>query len=160
MPVVNDGWIWTPGDGWVPVLVATLLVDRGVEMGRRGRKRQLDVETEYWRLLKSSVGTVAASRPVGITRKTGYRWLRMGGVPPVRLAEEAGTSRYLSLLERQRIATLRGRDLGVREIARLIARAPSPVRWRDLRPHDRDRYDGDLARPAPGSEPGDDGTPG
>ncbi len=35
------------------MLVATLLVDGGVEMGRRGRKRQLDVETEYWRLLKS-----------------------------------------------------------------------------------------------------------
>jgi transposase-like protein len=45
-------------------------------MGRRGRKRQLDVETEYRQLLKAGVGTVAACRLVGITRKTGYRWRR------------------------------------------------------------------------------------
>lgn len=64
-------------------------------MGRRGRKRQLDVETEYWQLLKTGVGTVAACRIVGITRKTGYRWgAENGGIPPVRLAESARTSRY------------------------------------------------------------------
>ena len=39
-------------------------------MGRRGRKRQLDVETEYWQLLKNGVGTKAACGIVGITRKT------------------------------------------------------------------------------------------
>jgi hypothetical protein len=42
-----------------------------MRMGRRGRKRQLDVETEYWQLLKAGVGTVAACGIVGITRKTG-----------------------------------------------------------------------------------------
>jgi hypothetical protein len=56
-------------------------------MGRRGRKRQLEVEAEYWQLLKAGVGTVAACRLVGITRKTGYRWrAENGGIPPVRLA--------------------------------------------------------------------------
>ena len=35
----------------VPVLVATPLIDEGVDMGRRGRKRQLDVESRYWELL-------------------------------------------------------------------------------------------------------------
>src|SRR3954449_8309453 len=118
-------------------------------MGRRGRKRQLDLETEYWRLLKEGVGTVAACQAVGIGRKTGYRWrTEHGGVPPVRLAEAPGKSRYLSLLERQRIATLRGRGLGVREIARRLGRAPSTVSRelrRNLRPHDRGIYDGDLA---------------
>jgi IS30 family transposase len=118
-------------------------------MGRRGRKRQLDVETEYWQLLKAGVGTVAACKLVGITRKTGYRWrAENGGIPPVRLAETARTSRYLSLLERQRIATLHGRGHGVREIARLLSRAPSTVSrelHRNLRPWDNDVYDGDLA---------------
>jgi transposase, IS30 family len=118
-------------------------------MGRRGRKRQLDVESEYWQLLKAGVGTVAACRLVGITRKTGYRWrAENGGIPPVRLAETARTSRYLSLLERQRIATLRGRGHGVREIARRLGRSPSTVSRelrRNLRPHDNDVYDGDLA---------------
>lgn len=83
-------------------------------MGRRGRKRQLDVETRYWRLLASGVGTVEACRRVGITRKTGYRWrAERGGVPPVRLDEDARSNRYLSLLKRQRIAALRARGLGV-----------------------------------------------
>ena len=88
-------------------------------MGRRGRKRQLDLESEYWKLLQSGVGTVAACKLLGIGRKTGYRWrAENGGLPPGRLAESARSGRYLSLLERQRIATLRDRGLGVREIAR------------------------------------------
>lgn len=122
------------------MLVATLLLDKGVDMGRRGRKRQLDVETEYWQLLLSGVG---------ITRKTGYRWrAENGGIPPVRVAEAARTSRYLSLLERQRIATLRARGFGVRVIATRIGRSPSTVSRelrRNLSRHDGNRYDGDLA---------------
>ena len=118
-------------------------------MGRRGRKRQLDVETRYWRLLAAGVGTVEACRQVGITRKTGYRWrTEHGGVPPERLDADARSHRYLSLLERQRIATLRARGLGVREIARRLDRAPSTISRelvRNLAKHDKDRYDGDLA---------------
>ncbi|MFD3536989.1 transposase [Streptomyces sp. NPDC058664] len=56
--------------------------------------------------------------------------------------------RYLSLLERKRIATLRERGLGVREIALRLERSPSTVS-RELRrnslPHDSDIYDADLA---------------
>jgi IS30 family transposase len=119
------------------------------EMGRRGRKRQLDVETRYWALLASGAGTVEACRRVGITRKTGYRWrAERGGVPPGRLEDAARSHRYLSLLERQRIATLRGQGLGVREIARRLDRAPSTVSRelvRNMLRHDGDRYDGDLA---------------
>ena len=117
-------------------------------MGRRGRKRQLDLETEYWQLIKSGIGTVAACRAVGITRKTGYRWrAENGGLPPARLSEATRTGRFLSLLERQRIAALHERGHGVREIARRIRRSPSTVSRelrRNLRPHDRD-YDGNLA---------------
>jgi hypothetical protein len=77
-------------------------------VGRRGRKRQLDLESEYWKLLQSGVGTVAACRLLGIGRKTGYRWrAENGGLPPARLAESARSGRYLTLLERQRIALLR-----------------------------------------------------
>jgi len=118
-------------------------------MDRRGRKRQLDVESRYWQLILSGVGTVEACRAVGITRKTGYRWrAESGGMPPLRLDETRRSHRYLSLLERQRIATLRGQGLGVREIARRLDRSPSTVSRelrRNLRPHDRDRYDADLA---------------
>lgn len=104
-----------PFPGWVTrtrryrsrvlVLVATHPIMKGVLMARRGPKRRLDVESQYWRLLLSGVGTVEACRAVGIGRKTGYRWRpENGGLPPVRLAETARSTRYLSLLERQRIA--------------------------------------------------------
>jgi hypothetical protein len=85
-------------------------------MARRGRKRQLEVEARYWRLLATGVGTVEACRLVGITRKTGYRWrAENGGVPPDRLDEASGSNQYLSRLERQRIATLRGWARGPRD---------------------------------------------
>jgi transposase len=120
-----------------------------VELGRRGRKRQLELEDAYWRLILAGVGTVEACQRVGIGRKTGYRWrAERGGIPPALVAEEARSSRYLSLLERQRIATLRDRGLGVREIARRLGRAPSTVSRelrRNMRPHDQGIYDADLA---------------
>ena len=117
-------------------------------MGRRGRKRRLDVESEYWRLVLSGVGTVEACRRVGIGRKTGYRWrAENGGLPRAALNEGSRSRRYLSLLERRRIATLRRDGLGVREIAEELGRSPSTIS-RELRrntaAHDRS-YDGDLA---------------
>jgi transposase, IS30 family len=122
---------------------------RGVLMARRGRKRRLDAESMYWQLIVSGMGTVQACQEVGIGRKTGYRWrAENGGLPPGRLAEDMRSSRYLSLRERQRIATLRRQGLGVRAIAALLKRSPSTVSrelHRNMRPHDQGVYDGDLA---------------
>ena len=93
-------------------------------MGRRGRKRQLVVEDEYWALVLAGVHG-GGLRRVGIGRKTGYRWrAERGGLAPLRLPESERGDRYLSLLERKRIATLRERGHGVREIARRVKRAP------------------------------------
>jgi IS30 family transposase len=118
-------------------------------MARRGRKRRLDTETLYWQLIQSGTGTVEACKIAGIGRKTGYRWrAENGGLPPARLSEPARSGRYLSLLERQRIATLHRDGLGVRAIADRIGRSPSTVSRelrRNTRPHDNGRYDGDLA---------------
>jgi IS30 family transposase len=117
-------------------------------MGRRGRKRRLDVESEYWLLLAAGVGTVEACKQLGIGRKTGYRWrAEHGGLPPAALSEDSRGQRYLCLLERQRIATLRRDGLSVRRIAAELGRSPSTIS-RELRRntavHDRS-YDGDLA---------------
>lgn len=117
-------------------------------MGRRGRKRRLDIESEYWLLLASGVGTVEACKQLGIGRKTGYRWrAETGGLPPAALSETSRSQRYLSLLERRRIATLRRDGLGVREIAEQLGRSPSTIS-RELRrntaAHDHS-YDGELA---------------
>jgi IS30 family transposase len=105
-------------------------------MGKRGRKRDLDREIRYWELLASGVGTVEACRRVGVTRKTGYRWRsEMGGV--IAKKPSAVSGRYLSLFERQRIASWRDRGASVRDIARRIGRSPSTVS-RELRRNCRD----------------------
>jgi IS30 family transposase len=65
----------------------------------------------------------------------------------VRRGEAGRSGRYLSLLERQRIATLRRLGLGVRRIAAELGRNPSTISrelLRHRRGHDRN-YDGDLA---------------
>jgi len=91
-------------------------------MGRRGRNRRLGVEDEYWRLILAGTGTVKACELVGVRRKTGYRWrAERGGLPPLRRVEHRRSDRYLSLLERQRIATLRRQGFSMREIARPLA---------------------------------------
>jgi transposase, IS30 family len=65
-------------------------------MARRGRKRRLELESEYWRLLLAGAGTFEACRLVGIGCKTGYRWrAENGGLPPARVAEDARCGRYL-----------------------------------------------------------------
>ena len=118
-------------------------------MGRRGRKRRLGVEDEYWRLVLSGIGTVEACRLLRIGRKTGYRWrAERGGLPPLRVAEAVRGARYLSRFERQRIASLCAQGLGVREVARRLGRYPSTISRelrRNVRPHDGGVYDGDLA---------------
>jgi IS30 family transposase len=118
-------------------------------MARRGRKRRITLESEYWGLLSAGMGTVEACRQVGIGRKTGFRWRQEnGGMAPRRLAEDQCSGRYLSQFERQRIAALHERGHGVREIARRIGRAPSTVSrelTRNRSVHDRGGYDGDLA---------------
>lgn len=109
-------------------------------MGRRGRKRDLDREIRYWEMIASGVGTVEACRRVGVTRKTGYRWrAEMGGVIAKKPAVSSG--RYLSLFERQRIASWHDRGASVREIASRIGRSPSTVS-RELRRNARDWDDG------------------
>lgn len=118
-------------------------------MGIRGRKRRLVLEDEYWALILAGVGTVDACRIVGIGRKTGYRWrAELGGLAPARRAEAQQSERYLSLLERERIAVLRRQGLSMRAIATRLGRAPSTVS-RELRrntaEHDRGAYDPVLA---------------
>ena len=80
-------------------------------MGRRGRKRQLGIEDEYWRLILGGVGTVErpADEPASAARPG------TGGEPSTAGARRSGwrrqcaAKRYLSQFECQRIATLRDR---------------------------------------------------
>jgi IS30 family transposase len=63
---------------------------------------------------------------VGVSTPVATRWFRQaGGMSPISLDEP--TRRYLSFAEREEIALLRTRDVGVREIAREIGRDPGTV---------------------------------
>src|ERR1700678_3218476 len=103
-------------------------------MARRGHERRLDAEWLYWQLIASGVGTVEV--PGGGDRPKDRLPVASGdgGLPPGRVAEDIRSGRYLSLLERQRIAALREQGLSVRAIAARLGRAPSKV-CRRLRRH-------------------------
>jgi IS30 family transposase len=66
-----------------------------------------------------------------VSPAVGTRWFREGGgMPSITMAPLSG--RYLSFAEREEIASLRGNDVGVREIARRLGRAASTIS-RELR---------------------------
>jgi hypothetical protein len=101
-------------------------------MARRGRKRQLHVESLYWQLILSGVGTVVACKEAGIGRKTGY-----GGEPGTAGCRRAGWRRCLVGPVPVTAGAPADRDVapgrvGVRAIAGRIGRAPSTVS-RELR---------------------------
>ena len=84
------------------------------------------VQREFWRLIASGVTTAEAAGDVGVSWPVGSRWFRhAGGMSPISLDEPTG--RYLSFAEREEIALLRARQVGVREIARRIGRNPGTV---------------------------------
>jgi len=118
-------------------------------MGRRGRKRWLSVEDAYWKLILAGVGPIEAARRIGIGRTTGFRWrAERGGVAPLRMLEADRHTRYLTSIERERLAVFRLEGLSMREISRRLGRAPSTISRelrRNMRRHDRGKYDAVLA---------------
>jgi transposase, IS30 family len=85
------------------------------------------------------MGTVEACQLVDVGRKTGYRWRpERGDLPPLRRAEPDRSSRYLSLLERQRSATLHRQRHSVACCGRRLRgvdedeRRHDPEHWIDL----------------------------
>src|SRR3954447_16101875 len=88
----------------------------GSEVDAMKCKRPLVLEDEHGKLVLDGVPT---SRPAnGLASDAGPATgsePRAGGIPPTRAAENARLDCYLSLMDRQRIATLLERDHGVRE---------------------------------------------
>lgn len=89
------------------------------------------VQRQFWRLIATGITSAEAALRVGVSVPVGARWFRhAGGMPPISLA--APTSRSLSFEEREEIAILRAKQVGVREIARRIGRDPGTIS-RELR---------------------------
>jgi IS30 family transposase len=98
--------------------------------GRPSTARRED-RVRFWQAIARGLSSEDAAAEVGVSSAVGARWFRnSGGMPPLELAPVSG--RYLSFAEREDIAILRAQQLGVREIARRIGRAPSTIS-RELR---------------------------
>jgi IS30 family transposase len=85
----------------------------------------------FWAAIARGAKTGEAAEEAGVSSPVAYRWFRhAGGVNPCLPPTVSG--RYLSFPEREDIALLRARGLGVREIARRLGRNPSTIS-RELR---------------------------
>ena len=90
-----------------------------------------EVERLFWREIVKGSTSEDAAVAVGASQAAGSRWFReRGGMPLFMLASLTG--RYLSFPEREELAMLRARGVGVREIARRLGRSPSTIS-RELR---------------------------
>ena len=90
-----------------------------------------DVERLFWLEIAKGLTSEDAATAVGASQAAGSRWFReRGGMPTFMLVPVAG--RYLSFEEREAIALLRARGVGVGEIARSLGRSPSTIS-RELR---------------------------
>lgn len=89
----------------------------------------------FWQAIADGCSSEEAALSAGVSQPVGTRWFReAGGMPPSHLSSSAPppSGRYLSFDEREQIALLRAKDLGVREIARELERNPSTIS-RELR---------------------------
>lgn len=84
------------------------------------------VQRQFWRVIATGTNSAEAALNVGVSVPVGSCWFRhAGGMPPNSLAEPTG--RFLSFEEREKIALLRAKQVGVRDIARRIGRGPGAV---------------------------------
>ncbi|WP_079026624.1 IS30 family transposase [Embleya scabrispora] len=90
-----------------------------------------DVERLFWREVAKGLTSEDAAVAVGASQAAGSRWFRDRGGMPTHLVTPL-SGRYLSFEEREEIALLKARGVGVRETARRLGRDPSTVS-RELR---------------------------
>jgi IS30 family transposase len=103
------------------------------------KEEQIANRDRFWSMLRSGVSVTSACEDLGVSRRTGHRWiLDTRGRAPVKKPELTG--RYLSVDERIRIADLKIAGESVRSIARQLGRAPSTISRELRRNHGRSRY--------------------
>lgn len=85
----------------------------------------------FWKAIAKGFSSEDAAVSCGVSPPVGVRWFRQGGgMPPISLAPQS--ARYLSFAEREEIAILKARGVGVRDIAYRLDRSPSTIS-RELR---------------------------
>ncbi len=90
-----------------------------------------DVRVRFWEAIARGLSSEEAGVATGVSSAVGVRWFRQaGGMTPISLAPIS--QRYLLFPEREEIAILNAKHVGVREIARQLGRCPSTIS-RELR---------------------------
>ena len=103
-----------------------------LELPRRPSHRQVqlvELERRYWELMRAGVSNAAASRLLGMHRKSGTRIRKKSHhqtLGPLRPTPDSG--RYLSLRERLQVADLERLGCSIRKIATELGRHPSTVK--------------------------------
>src|SRR3954452_14789973 len=94
------------------------LADRALRPAMRSPGRPMParhVEREFWRLIARGKRTEDAALEVGVSTPVAWPWFSpVAGTPPLSLPEP--TARYLSFHERDDVALLKAKGLGVRAI--------------------------------------------
>lgn len=85
-----------------------------------------EIERLFWKQIATGVTSERAAEVVGVSQAVGSRWFRYRGGMPLFMSNPT-SDRYLSFAEREEIGLLSAQGIGVREIARRIARSPSTV---------------------------------
>ena len=90
----------------------------------------------FWELIRAGAVRTEAAVAAGVPVRSGKRWfVQAGGVPPPNVPQTS-SRRYLSFSEREEIFAGVERGDSIRQIAKLLGRAPSTV-LRELRPNMR-----------------------
>src|SRR5260370_10189893 len=90
----------------------------------------------FWELVRGGAGRTDAAVAADVPEQTGRGWFdQAGGVLPPHVPETS-SGRYLSFSEREEIFAGVERGESIRQIAKLLGRAPSTV-LRELRPNMR-----------------------
>jgi transposase, IS30 family len=90
----------------------------------------------FWEALRAGAARTEAAEAAGVPSGTARRWFHQaGGVLPPNVSETS-SGRYLSFSEREEIFAGVERGESIRQIAKLLGRAPSTV-LRELRPNMR-----------------------
>lgn len=95
-------------------------------------KYQRPIEAAFWTQIARGLLPEEAAAVVGVAQAVGARWFHnAGGMPPFDMRHQP-SGRYLSFAEREEIALLTAQGIGVRAIARELARDPGTIS-RELR---------------------------
>jgi transposase len=103
------------------------------------KEEQVANRGRFWSLLARGVSVTSACEDLGVSRRTGHRWiLDARGRVPVKKPELSG--RYLSVDERIKIADMKMAGQSIRCIASHLKRSPSTISRELRRNCDKSRY--------------------